>query len=260
MNHVNPAPLVTLLRQTRSLLASHLALGLSSYPAAPELRRFAAARTAVRYHLLPETTRPPAAEKSGTATAEVRQSDLSLEDVAAQLAECRRCARTAAVVPSHGQGSAEPKLVVVGDCFIGAEPAAGMIWGRNEDELFWRMMAAIQLDRENVHVTNLVKCAQSGPLKGSEAERNCLFWLEQELRTLRPHLICAMGETAAHALIGCGQIPLLRLRGRFHSCQLSGVSQIQVAATYHPRFLLQCQEMKAAAWQDLQMMQRRLSC
>jgi DNA polymerase len=250
---MNSADLATLLRQTCSLLASHLAFGLNSYPATPELHRFIAVRTA----FLPRPLPSAAAEQFGPTTAEERQSSLNLQGIAAQLAECRRCARTAVAVP--GQGSAEPKLVVVGDCFIGAEPGADMIWGLNEDELFWRMMAAIQLDRESVHVTNLVKCAQSGPLKDSgEAQRNCLFWLEQELRTLRPRLICAMGDTAAHALIGGRQIPLLRLRGKFHPCQLPGLGQFQVAATYHPRFLLQCQEMKTAAWQDLQMIQRLL--
>lgn len=248
--------LLALLRETRSLLACHLALGLSSYPAAPELRRFAAARPAASPRPIAEQTRPAPAEHCGDVAAATQESGLSVQGLADQLAGCRRCAAPAAAVP--GTGSAEPKLVVVGDCFLGAEPEKGLLWGRNEDELFWRMMAAIQLDRQSVFVTNLVKCPQHALLKaGSEAGRSCLFWLEQELRLLRPSLICAMGETAAQAVLG-RNTPLLRLRGTFHSCQVPAASQAQVLATYHPRFLLQHQDMKAAAWQDLQMLQRRL--
>ncbi len=244
----DPKALLALLRQTRSLLAAHVNLGLAAYPARPELRRFLAIRPApaarMRQPVRPE---PPAPPEQAAAPA------LSLSEIARQLADCRRC--SAAAEPAPGLGAEKPKLVVVGDCRLVS--AANVLWSWKEDELFWRMMAAIQLDWNAVYVTNTVKCAQQVVPPSDKAVQGCLFWLEQELRSLRPVLLCAMGETAAWLLTG-KKIPLLRLRGRLHPCCLPEAPQAQVLATYPPRLLLQHPELKRAAWEDLQLLQKRL--
>jgi uracil-DNA glycosylase len=73
-----------------------------------------------------------------------------------------------------------------------------------------------------------------------------------------------MGEVAAGVLLG-GRDAVVRRRGRFHGLPTGGVGPagILVAVTFHPRFLLAQPEpsrsqLKQAAWQDLQMIQRRL--
>lgn len=138
-----------------------------------------------------------------------------------------------------------------------------MIWGQAEDELFWRMMGAIQLDRRTVYVTNVIKCPQN-EARNSEAMRNCLTWLEKELRLLQPQVICAMGEIAACTLTA-KNAPLMRLRGTFHPCRIATDIRAQVMPTLHPRYLLGLHEpdlqkkMKAVAWQDLLLIQARLN-
>jgi DNA polymerase len=249
----DPAALLQLLRQTRSLLAAHAAFGLSSYPAAPELRRFTAGRTAAPLPFSPQQ-RPAAAERR-TEPVQAQAAELSLSEISRQLVGCRHC--SAAAAPAPGLGAEKPKLVVVGDCRLAAA-AANVLWSQEGDELFWRMMAAIQLDRNTVYATNTVKCVQQALPPSDGTAQDCLFWLEQELRSLRPALICAMGETAARLLTG-RNIPLLRLRGRLHPCRLPAAPQAQVLATYHPRLLLQQPDLKPAAWLDLQLLQRRMA-
>jgi uracil-DNA glycosylase family 4 len=258
-NAPDPVSLLLLLQQTRNLLACHLALGQNSYPATPKLRQFAAAQVlapfsalAVPHHQqVPEELPIPVKKQVSGPQASV----LSLPEIAQQLAHCQRCLSASAPVP--GQSSAAPVLMVVCGRSFGEVMNQSMILGQGqaEDELFWRMMAAIGLNRETVYITNVVKCRPQEILDG---ERNCMFWLEQELRMLQPRLICAMGETAAQVLIGKTS-PLFRLRGKFHPCCLPGASQAQVLATYHPHFLLQQPDMKKAAWLDLQNVQSYLS-
>ncbi|CAK8713558.1 MAG: DNA polymerase [Candidatus Electronema aureum] len=256
----DPAALAQLLRQTRSVLACHVEIGIINYPATPELRHFAAHRPVSpvvqsrKSDKLPSTAQSlPAAEKKPQAPISSRA------EIAEQLAQCRRCP-DAAAPPILGFGSAAPRLVVVGDYFIGAERGQNVLWGREEDELFWKMMTAIGLSRETVYVTNVFKCAQRElPQSTSKAEQNCRPWLEAELQAIRPQLICALGETAARVLIG-GNTPLarLRLQKKFHPCCCPSDSIAQVLPTYHPRLLLQHTEMKKAAWEDLQALQWRL--
>ncbi len=250
----DPKALRALLRQTRNLLAAHVDMGLVVYPARPELRRFLAASpvvvssaqlrsTVVCQPALPEQTAPT-------------KPALSLSEIAAQIAGCRHCPEAA---PQPGTGCAEPKLMVVSDCFVGRERGKGLLWSVKEDALFWRMMAAIGLNRDSVYLTSAIKCPQRQPPplgSGSPDERACQPWIESELRVVQPRLICVLGEAAARMLLDSGTTPLLRLRKKFHRCQQ--LETAQVLATYPPRLLLQHPELKKAAWEDLQLLQTRL--
>lgn len=260
MSAPDPAALALLLCQTRSLLVSHLELGITAYPATPELRRFAVARTA-NFQPAGGSTNPRS-ETVARQPAAAKQSALSLPDFAGQLAACRRCGPEAA--PCPGIGKAGAKLAVIGPCRVGATLGREMLWGQREDEMFWRMMAAIDLHQADVYVTNVVKCDQPSELgPDSGAERRCLAWLEQELRAVQPKVICAMGDIAANALLGRAKpAPVARLRGKLYRCPWPGITA-PVVPTYHPRHLLLQPElvqieMKRAAWQDLQAIQRKL--
>jgi uracil-DNA glycosylase len=260
----DPAALALLLGQTRSLLASHLELGITAYPAAPELRHFAAARWA-SFQL--EKEKKPASLRLETAVKEPfaaapEQTVRSLAELAGELAACRRCGPNAA--PCFGSGRTGAKLAVIGGCRLNTNLDSRIIWGQREDEMLWRMMAAIGLSREEVYVTDAVKCGQQNELRpGSEAERCCLAWLEQELLAVQPKVICAMGDIAANALLNRTKpAPMARLRGKFYRCPWSGITA-PVVPTYHPGYLLLQPElvqieMKKMTWLDLQAIQRKL--
>lgn len=304
---IDPAALALLTRQTRDLLAFHAQMGLTRYPASPELRKilFRAQsvpavpppaspakanrgqemnrgrdrdqHTAGQYNKYEQDERhgTPAlnAEKAGkkndrptpqlTEEATVRQ----LKIIAEELADCQCCPSGSKVIAGRtaipampGQGSSRPRLLVVGDCCIGADPQQGVIWGREEDEMFWKMMAAIGLDRGSVYVTNAVKCPQKDlvqPGAAVELEQSCFSFLEKELLAIRPQLICAMGDIATRALLK-SKTPLVRLRGRFHPYRYPHGEKAGVMPTFHPRFLLRHPEMKRATWEDLQAVQRKL--
>ncbi|MCI5210780.1 MAG: hypothetical protein D3910_18780 [Candidatus Electrothrix sp. ATG2] len=119
-----------------------------------------------------------------------------------------------------GRGNPRPRLLVVGDCLIGAPAEKDLMWGKEEDTMLWRMMQAIGLDQSSVYVTNAIKCPQTVPVQaGSLMEQSCCTRLEKELHIIRPRLICAMGDTAARALLKT-KAPLVRLRGRFSAIAL----------------------------------------
>ncbi len=256
----DPVALALLLRQVRKLLASQQALGITAYPATAELRKFvaysphSAAFFPSKVPIAPKTN-PVLAKKQALVPA---NELLSLADFTTQVANCRRCSPNA--LPRLGLGNTGVKLAVVGDYCLGVNPSKNIIWGQGEDEMLWRMITAIGLSKEEVYVTNVVKCCQEHELKlGSEAERLCHSWLNQELRLVQPKLICAMGDIAANVLLG-KQHPASIARWRrdkFYPCGLPSITAL-VRPTYHPRFLLQQPEMKQATWEDLQAIQRRL--
>lgn len=53
---------------------------------------------------------------------------------------------------------------------------------------------------ENAHITDLVKCRAEGGKVSEEEIRNCLPYLEEEIRILKPKLIVAVGNEAYKVL------------------------------------------------------------
>jgi DNA polymerase len=152
-----------------------------------------------------------------------------------------------------------PRLFVVGDCFRGHSNKKDILWSPEEDELFWKMMAAIGLDQNSVFVTNCIKCSL-GETRQVELESGsrCFPFLERELALLQPELICTLGELAT-SLILKNSTPLVRMRGHFHQYRYPQGGRARVMPTFHPRFLLRHPEMKRAAWMDLQAVQRSIT-
>ena len=97
------------------------------------------------------------------------------------------------------------------------------------------------------------------PRNSLEIERVhcCREHLLREIELVRPRIICAMGEWAADRFWAA--------RSRSSGCAADSISMdgqgavaAQVMVTFHPRLLLKNAELKKAAWQDLQMIQRQL--
>ena len=89
------------------------------------------------------------------------------------------------------------------------------------------------IPREDVYITNAVKCRPPGNRRPSRAEaETCGAYLTAQVETIAPGVVVALGQTAARAMFGPGAA-LSKLRGRWRS-----VDGVPVLATYHPAAIL----------------------
>jgi DNA polymerase len=112
------------------------------------------------------------------------------------------------------------------------------------------------VERAHLYVTNAVKHFKwqlrgKRRLHKTPAQREidaCHQWLEAEIQAVKPHVIVALGATAAKALIG-PQFKVSVERGRFVESPLAPY----VFATFHPSALLRLkdEEEKEAAFEQL---------
>jgi len=248
----------------RTCLQLHQQMGINEYPLTPGLRQcLSAKKPPVNTDFgqrVPQSL-PPVPPKEAPLPAMPATAE-QIATLHRAIESCRLCdlapARQGQVV---GGGNVTSRLLIIGDY---SRQTAGCstttLFGAEEDPLLWNMMRAIGLSPEAVYVTNTVKCC---PLPGAPPEtthaQRCLAYLRREIELVRPRIICAMGETAARSVLE-GSEPVSRLRGRFHRYRYGreGADTIQIMVTFHPRFLLECPDMKKAAWLDLQMIQRQL--
>jgi DNA polymerase len=285
---------IRFLHDIRRLLRYHQSLGITSYPATPELDAFLHPRPKFldpspaqmdktlypkkedRVILSNSPNTPQISEdfenvdvsdrgskrqgKDKPAQPQGPTTTVSLADIREELQGCTRCglckSRTNIV---FGQGCEQPNLLIVAE------------WPGNEDdqqvealcgeagELLTRMLAAIKLKRKDVFLTHTVKCLPPGNRAPEPDEINaCLTFLHRQIEVLKPRIICTMGPLAARALLKTNDSFFL-LRGRFHEFQTIQGETLPLLPTFHPAFLIKNPEMKKASWQDLQMLQKKLN-
>ena len=164
---------------------------------------------------------------------------------------CGLCEKRNKVV--FGDGDRGASLMLVGEGPGAAEDREGLPFVGPAGELLTKMLAAIEIDREQAYIANVVKCRPPGNRDPKPEEvAACSGYLEAQVQIIRPRLILALGRVAAQSLLVTTE-SLGRLRGRWH--EYAGVP---VWVTYHPAALLRNASYKRPTWEDLQLVRDRL--
>ena len=171
-----------------------------------------------------------------------------LRELAGLVAACRRCSlcrtRTQTV---FADGSPSARLLFVGEAPGRDEDAQGLPFVGRAGQLLNKMIAAIELRREEVYICNVLKCRPpDNRVPAPDEVEQCLPFLEQQIALVKPALICALGLSAAQALLQT-KSSMSSMRGKTFAFR--GVPLIP---TYHPAALLRNPGLKREAWVDLQ--------
>jgi len=161
----------------------------------------------------------------------------TLEIIAEQVKKCALCGlcenRTNAV---PGEGSSSAKLM-----FIGEAP------GKNEDEqgrpfvgaagkLLTEALEEAGLAREDVFITNVVKCRPPDNRVPTDQEReSCRQYLERQIKLINPRIICILGRTAYEAMLKGGSITSNRGKLIRHENRYYFLTVHPAAVIYNPQ-------------------------
>jgi len=178
----------------------------------------------------------------------------SLEAIAKQVKDCTRCSlHTTATNPVPGEGNPNADLVCVGEAPGAKEDETGRPFIGQAGQLLTKILAAIDLKREQVFICNVLKHRPPGnrnPLP--EEVEACSPYLIRQLELIKPKVIVAFGTFAAQTLLNT-KTPLGQLRGLVH--QYHG---IPLVVTYHPAALLRNPAWKRPTWEDVKLARRIL--
>jgi uracil-DNA glycosylase family 4 len=179
----------------------------------------------------------------------------TLAKISEDIGDCRRCrlceGRSKIV---FGSGNEKARLVFVGEGPGADEDAQGLPFVGRAGQLLTQMIEntaakeGIPIRRADVYICNVVKCRPPENRTPQPDEMEiCGQFLARQLMAIRPRAICALGSTAAKALLATKD-GVTRMRGRWHKWR-----DIPVMVTYHPSYLLRAynQEAKREAWEDL---------
>lgn len=197
---------------------------------------------------MPKLTIPVAVEHILATTTPAQTQD-TWELLERDVASCQKCSlcetRTQAV---FGSGSRHPDWLIIGEAPGQSEDQQGLPFVGSAGQLLTEMLRACGLSRDEVFITNIVKCRPPENRDPKpEEQASCHDYLQRQMALLQPKIILAVGRIAAQALLNTGE-PLAKLRGKVH--QLDSTPLVVV---YHPAYLLRKLSEKRNAWLDLQL-------
>ncbi len=178
----------------------------------------------------------------------------SLAAIAELVAACAKCALCEArrhTVP--GEGPPDARLLVVGEGPGRTEDETGRPFVGRAGELLTKILAAIDLAREQVFICNVVKCRPPDNRTPQYDEvAACSPYLFRQIELVRPKVILALGAPAAQTLLNNKQ-SLGAMRNQVHRFR-----GIPVIVTYHPAALLRNPNWKKPTWDDVRIARRLL--
>jgi DNA polymerase len=172
----------------------------------------------------------------------------SLSELREDARGCQDCPLWAnATQTVFGAGDPHARVMLVGEQPGDEEDKKGLPFVGPAGRLLDKALEAAGVNREHLYVTNVVKHFKwqlrgKRRLHKTPAQREvdaCHQWLEREIATVKPHVIVALGSTAAKAVIS-KDFKVSIQRGRFVESPLAP----RVFATLHPSALLRLQEDK----------------
>ena len=175
----------------------------------------------------------------------------SLEELAAALAQFDGCSlKATAKTLCFYRGAAKSRIMIVGEAPGRDEDFEGKPFVGRAGQLLDKMLAAIQLSEQDVHITNIVYWRPPGNRTPTPQEAQvCRPFLERQVELVAPEVIVLLGGAAAKHILDVAE-GIMRVRGRWHDIEI-GAHRARAIATLHPAYLLRTPAAKRLAWRDL---------
>ncbi len=143
--------------------------------------------------------------------------DTSFHSVDERILKCQKCTlsqgRTNAV---PGEGSLEAELMFVGEAPGRDEDLQGRPFVGRAGQLLTKIIGAMKFNREDVYITNVVKCRPPNNRNPNKEEiETCKNYLLEQIEMIKPRAIVALGRVATDFFVH-SSLGMTALRGNFH--------------------------------------------
>ncbi|MCK8823873.1 uracil-DNA glycosylase [Fuchsiella alkaliacetigena] len=170
----------------------------------------------------------------------------SLQELKKVALQCQRCSlRQGCTQVVFGTGNSNSPLMFVGEGPGAVEDKQGLPFVGKAGQLFNKILAAAKIEREDVYISNVVKCRPPNNRNPKLKEmKSCLWFLAQEIKLLNPTIIVPLGSVAVKGLLD-PEGKITRMRGRW--IEKAGYYFLP---TFHPAALLRNESWKKPVWHD----------
>ena len=181
----------------------------------------------------------------------------SLDDLNLEANNCHQCvlAKTRNKVV-FGKGNKNSNILIIGEApgkeeDLTAEPFVG-----RAGKLLTEILLSIKLTRDDVYITNTVKCRPPENRNPSSDEiESCASYLDQQINLISPKVIILLGKIAAERILNSSE-PMASLRKKIYYYK---DTKIPTLVFYHPAYLLRSPGEKKKVWEDILFMRENIN-
>tara|TARA_B100001093_G_scaffold447490_1_gene452425 strand:+ start:174 stop:860 length:687 start_codon:yes stop_codon:yes gene_type:complete len=149
-------------------------------------------------------------------------------------------------------GNPKSRIMLIGEAPGANEDQEGLPFVGRAGALLDKMLAAIDLDRKKVYISNIINFRPPDNRRPTDEEiKRYLPFVTKHIEIINPKILVLLGSTAMNALIG-SEVVISKMRGKWIEKKF-GICKTSVLITFHPAFLMRQPAQKKMAWIDLKM-------
>ena len=154
-------------------------------------------------------------------------------------------------------GNQNSHLMIVGEGPGQKEDEIGKPFVGDAGKLLDKMLKAINIERKNIYITNVVNYRPPNNRKPEPAEiTRYSEFLREHISIINPKILILMGSTAMEALFG-NKIKITKERGLWKEVIINNKTFLCMI-TFHPAYLLRQPENKKYSWTDLKEIRKKI--
>ncbi|MBL7197674.1 MAG: uracil-DNA glycosylase [Candidatus Omnitrophica bacterium] len=164
----------------------------------------------------------------------------NLEKVKAEVLNCKKCSLwEQRMCPVVGEGDSKTGIMFVGEAPGANEDRTGRPFCGRAGEVFDELLLRAGIKRQDIYITNILKCRPPGNRNPQEAEiKACSPYLDRQIEILKPRVICCLGNFATMYIMKKFDLRdniqgISKIHGQVFS-QQSLFDSIKIIPLYHP--------------------------
>ncbi len=185
-----------------------------------------------------------------------------LKQIKEEVLKCKKCSLFKERIkddfyPVIGEGNHEAKIIFIGEAPGLQEAKKGRPFCGAAGKILDELLESINLQREQVYITNLLKCRPTknrDPLP--EEVKTCTFYLDRQIEIIKPKVICPLGRHSMNFLMEKFDL----------TDQIEGISKIHgklfksknftIIPFYHPAVATYNSNMKDVLKEDFKILEK----
>ncbi|CAN5204768.1 type-4 uracil-DNA glycosylase [soil metagenome] len=137
-----------------------------------------------------------------------------------------------------GDGNPDAQLMFIGEAPGKDEDRLGKPFVGRSGKLLTKILELAQIQRPDVFISNVVKCRPPSNRKPMEKEASICtnLLLFNQIKIIRPHVICTLGASALQGLLNNYEIKISQVRGKPIVSEI--IPNTIILPTFHPAYIL----------------------
>ena len=174
-----------------------------------------------------------------------------LEESIKNCNKCKLCHGRRNIV--FGTGNKNADIMFIGEGPGADEDIQGEPFVGKAGQLMNKAFDALEIERENVYIANIVKCRPPQNRNPEKDEANaCINYLRNQVMLVKPKIIVLLGSVALKNILG-DKYSITTARGNW--IENKGIYYMP---TFHPAALLRDDSKKIYFWRDLKLVKEKI--